>query len=810
MCFIQKPLLYHILIASTFILLLISSCGKQGDHPAKNENPDFQHALWITDAREWPVADSLMFGEFPAPLFRKEFIAKRNIRSAKLFVTAAGYYRATINGESIGKNYLDPAWTDYGKRIYYTEYDITSRLKEINCIGITLGNGFYNPLPLQMWSRFNLRKVLPVGKPVFIVKLRIEYDNGDKEEVITDRSWKYSYGPVLKNSVYLGEVYDGGKEIMGWDSAGYDDSSWKSCIENDGPGGRLEKAFFPPVLVTGLQKPVAVLTPVKGTCIFDMGVNFTGLYRVRLKGKPGDTVVFRFAERLYDNGELNPMTTVCGQIKKKGMGGAGSPDVAWQTDRYIFGNKTEVWYSPSFSFHIYRYMEITGLGYKPDLTDLEGLPFHTHVENNNSFTCSSALINSIQEASTRTFLNNLISVQSDCPAREKFGYGGDLNATCESFIFNFNMQSFYRKTIYDWIDAMQDSIFIDEVPFVGIKYCGISWESAFLITQYQLFLYYNDTALIKELYDLDLKWMEKVHRLIPSGIASKGLADHESLVRVPVKLIGTTHYLACARVMKKFASLMNDRKNEEKFDRLARDISASILDIYWRKHVMDTINPQTRFATLLYYDILPEQEKQACLDSLFTSVRQAPAHHFTTGIFGTQYVLEALSTSGNTGQVYNIVNSDDFPGWGYMISRGATTIWETWKESDNIYSNCHPMFGSVSGWFYRWLAGIRPDPDNPGFRKFLISPFLPEGLTFVKCSYQSPFGLIKSNWERSGMGAKFDVTVPHSSNATFRIPVSRNSTVVVENLTKGTTIREKASGTIFETELGEGSYNIRY
>ena len=595
------------------IILLISGCGNSHEQKDKNENSDIQNAGWITDNRVWPDADSLMYGDFPAPMFRKEFILKEKVKTVTLYITAAGYYSASINGKPAGMNYLDPAWTDYSKRIYYSEYDITSHITQgKNCIGVTLGNGFYNPLPMKMWGRYNLRKNMPVGNPATIARLKIEYNNGDVEEVITDKSWKYSYGPILKNNVYLGEVYDAGKEQTGWNTAGYEDKDWESPLETGGPGGVLEKAFFPPVQVTGTLKTVSVNSPEKGKYILDLGVNFTGLYRIRLKGQPGDTVTFRFGERLYENGTLNPMTAVCGQIKEKGMGGPGSPDVAWQTDSYIFGNSSEEWYSPIFTFHVFRYMEISGLKYKPDITDAEGIVFNTNVEQAGTFNCSSQLLNSIQKSTERTFLNNLISVQSDCPGREKFGYGGDLNATSEAFIYNFNMQTFYRKTLNDWVDVLNDTIFVDTAPYVKLNYCGISWESAFIITQYKLLLYYNDTNLIKDLYQLDLKWMEKAARLHPSGIVDKGLADHESLIKVPVQLIGTTHYLDCARIMKRFAAMMNDSENEKKFEKLAEDLKESVMNMYWRKSVPDTINRQTLFSTLLYYDIVPENEKKAC------------------------------------------------------------------------------------------------------------------------------------------------------------------------------------------------------
>jgi alpha-L-rhamnosidase len=309
-------------------------------------------------------------------------------------------------------------------------------------------------------------------------------------------------------------VYDARREIKDWNHTGFDDRSWSFAKPGQNPGGQLQKAFFPPVQVTQEITPVEIYSPEAGIFIVDMGVNFTGTYKIKLSGEKGDTVVFRFGERVYEDGTLNPMTTVTGQIKRKGMGGPGSPDIAWQTDSYIFKGKAEEWFSPEFTYHTYRYMEISGLKTQPEPEDITGLFFHSNVTDLNSFTCSSDLLNSIQEAVERTFLANLISVQSDCPAREKFAYGGDLNATCESFMYNYDMQAFYRKTIYDWVDAMNDSNFVDTAPYTGIEYCGISWESAFIITQYYLYLYYNDTEIVKELYDLNKKWMEKAARLI--------------------------------------------------------------------------------------------------------------------------------------------------------------------------------------------------------------------------------------------------------------------------------------------------------
>ena len=800
----MKKLQIAIILFSTF------ACSRNLDKDGAGGFGITHKAQWITDNRELPAGDSLFYLDYPAPLFRKDFLLKYKIETATLFITAAGYYKATINGEPVGKNELDPAWTDFSKRIYYSEYDVTSYVTTgDNCLGVSLGNGFYNPLPLRKWGRRNLRNDLTVGKPKFLAKLVVSYKNGKTEEVVSDGTWKYTLGPILKNDVYLGVTYDARKEIKGWNSVGYDVSSWDLAKIGENPGGQLQKAFFPPVQITREITPVIIYSPETGIYIVDMGVNFTGTYKIKLSGKTGDTITFRFGERIYDDGKMNPMTTVAGQIKRKGVGGPGAPDIAWQTDSYIVGDNDNSWFIPDFTYHTYRYMEIKGLDYKPSVSDIQGLFIHTNVDNKNSFSCSSELLNSIQEATVRTFLGNLVSVQSDCPAREKFGYGGDLNATCESFIYNFDMQSFYRKTIYDWVDAMNDSLFIDTAPYTGIKYCGISWESAFLITQYYLYLYYNDKEIIEELYELDKKWMDKAARIHPDGIVDKGLSDHESMEPVPVQLTGTAHYLQCARIMQKFASVMSDLENEQKYAELSEKLKDLIQTEFWDKPVAGKINRQTLFSTLLYHGIIPANDINAAKDSLLRAVLNAPSGHFNTGIFGTKYVLETLSENISADTVYNIVNSTVFPGWGFMIDNGATTIWETWKESDNTFSNCHPMFGTVTEWFYRRLAGIRPDPENPGFKKFILGPSTPAGLEYVNCTYYSPLGKIISNWKKLQPGTvEYEIIIPAKSSAGVILPISQSQKITIKSGNKNFNPEKIENLQTGKFELGKGEYLI--
>jgi alpha-L-rhamnosidase len=791
-----------------FALAILFSCGEN----TVKESCDLCEetgAKWIQDEKELPESDSLFYLPRPAPLFRKEFLAEDQIDSAKLYITSAGYYRASINGEPIGKNILDPAWTDYSKRIYYTEYDLSTQVKEgNNCIGVTLGNGFYNPLPLRKWGRRNPREDLTVGKPTFIARLVLYYKNGKTGEVISDNSWKYAYGPLIKNSVYIGAVYDQRKELEGWDSPGYQESDWNPAQIGPGPGGQLQKAFSPPVRIAEEIKPIEVYTLKNGKHMVDMGVNFTGTYRIRLSGNDGDTITFRFGERIYEDGSLNPMTTVVGQIKKEGIGGPGAPPIAWQTDSYILGKK-EATFIPDFVYRTYRYMEIEGLDQAPSLSDIQGLYMFSDVARKNSFSSSNVLLNKIQDAVERTFLSNLVSVQSDCAVREKFGYGGDLNATSESFIYNFDMQDFYRKTVYDWVDAMNDSIFVDTAPFAGIKYCGISWESAFLITQYNLYLYYNDTELIRELYETDKKWMEKAARIHPEGLVDAGLSDHESLEPVPVQLTGTGHYLQCANIMKLFASIMGDKEGVKKYTLLADELKTKLKEAFWDKEVKGPINRQTLFSTLLHHGVIPDEDLGRAKDSLLLAVKNGPSGHFNTGIFGTKYILEELSKIASPDEVYQVVNSTDFPGWGNMIHNGATTIWETWQESDDIFTNCHPMFGTVTEWFYRWLGGIRPDPQYPGFEEFVLAPRVTKDLSQVSTSYHSPYGEIISNWKKGG-GDKvtYEIKIPNGSRARISLQLDDKQEISVSFKDGGSKPENPKGMASGEFTLEEGYYLV--
>ncbi|MFC1716078.1 family 78 glycoside hydrolase catalytic domain [Candidatus Poribacteria bacterium] len=762
---------------------------------------------WLNDGKSVPERDKEFYEDDPAPLFRKEFSISKEVKRARLYITGLGYYEASINGQRVGDHVLDPGWTNYSKRVLYSVYDVTDDLQRGgNCIGVMLGNGWYNPLPLRMWGRRNLCEYLPPGRPRFIAQLNIGFADGSSQSIWTDTSWKVHDGPILRNNVYLGEVYDARNEIERWDQPDLDDAAWNQAQVASEPAGRLQAQFQPPIKITATLKPVEITEPEPGTYIFDFGQNFAGWVCIRMIGTVGRTVRLRYGELLNVDGTLNVMTSVCGQIKRKKMGGPGSPEIAYQSDTYIAKGAGPETYTPRFTFRGFRYVELTGYLGDPTLESLEGLRLNTAVDEVGSFECSNDMLNRIQEITCWTFLSNIFSVQSDCPHREKFGYGGDIAVNSDAFMLNFDMANFYAKAVRDWHDAaLPDGMLTDTAPFVGIQYCGVAWALAHPLLLYQLYQYYGNSRLLEEQYQTASQWLDLVTSQNPDHIIQDGLSDHEGLEEMPSPQMVTPLYHYSARLLSHLAGTLGLKDDQERYATLAQEIR----DAYIQKFLepgTGKIDPGTQAsqAFALYLDLVPQEEKQAVADYLINRINDEHKGHLSTGIFGTKYLLHVLSELGYTDVAYSIVDQRSFPGWGFMLENDATTLWEHWDFSDNTYSHNHPMFGSVSEWFYRWLAGIQPHPDAAGFDRIIIKPQVVDGLNWVKSHYDSIRGRIVSEWRCENGRFTLDVTIPPNTSATVFIPAQDAS-----NVTESDGPADSAEGVRFlEFDNGVASYEI--
>ena len=359
--------------------------------------PNAWQGSWIGDGKPLPQKDADFFKDAPAPLFRKEFKVARAVRAAPGSTSALGYVEATLNGRTVGDHHLDPLWTLPTKRVFYSVYDLTEQLaRGGNCLGVTLGNGWYNPLPLRMWGHLNLREHLPVGRPQFIAQLNIEYADGSRESVVSDGTWKVTPGPILRNNIYLGEKVDARKAIEGWNQAGMDDRAWGFARIMPASKGSLQTQPLPPIRVTATFRPSRITEPGGGIYVVDMGQNFAGVARFHFNLPRGSEIKIRYGELRHGDGNLNPMTSVCGQIKRKTAGSDGAPAVAWQADTYIARGGGPETYTPRFTFHAFRYIELTGLPARPSLQDIEGLRMNSAVEPVGSFSCSNDQFNRIQ------------------------------------------------------------------------------------------------------------------------------------------------------------------------------------------------------------------------------------------------------------------------------------------------------------------------------------------------------------------------------------------------------------------------------
>jgi alpha-L-rhamnosidase len=747
--------------------------------------PEDWQATWIRSPRPLPVREEDFYQDQPAPLFRHEFHVAGRVARARAYVTGLGSYELRLNGERVGDRVLDPGWTDFGKRVYYSTYDVTDLVHEgANAVGGIVGNGWYNPLPLRMWGWVRLREALTVGPPRLLVQIVVETADGRRETVASDTSWRTTDSPILRNSIYLGERYDARLEQPGWDKPGFDDSAWQGAIEATEPVGRLEAEPIPPVRVIETLSPVAVTEPAPGVRIYDLGVNLAGRARIEAEGPAGSEVRLRYGELLHEDGTLNPMTSVAGQVKEgRCSGGPGAPPTAWQEDRYILrGEGVESW-APRFTFHGFRYVEVTG---DVPTVRVVGERLHTDVERVGRFDSSNPLLDEIQDMTTRTLVSNLFSVQSDCPHREKFGYGGDIVASSDYAALNYDMHRFYAKSVRDLADAARpNGGFTETSPYVGIADGGlgegsgpVGWGTAHPLLVWQLYTMYGDRDLLAEQYDAAARWVELLRQHAPDGILTNGISDHESLVEKPVPLTGTAFYYQNVTLVARMARALGRDGEADGYEALAREIAeafnARFLDRATGRYFTGT---QACQAAALYFGLEPPEQREKALEVLLADVYSSGAARLTTGIFGTKYLLMSLTDAGKAQAAMDLVNHREFPGWGFMLENGATTLWEHWAWSDDTFSHSHPMFGSVSEWLISGLAGLRPAPDAVGFDRILVRPSIVEGVDRARAEHRSVRGAMLSEWKRTGDRLRLHVVIPANATATAWVPTSDAASV---------------------------------
>lgn len=505
-------------------------------------------AVWLTDSRDKDFE--------AAPMFRKEFSAEKGVTSAKIFMSACAYAEVRLNGEPVSDAFLDPGYTHYDKRNLYTVTDVTDKVKAGgNVLTAVLGNGFYNEIkPVATWNFENARWR---DRARFILEMHLTYSDGTSEVVATDKTWKTtSDGPYISNNIYSGDTYDARKEIAGWTSAGFDDSAWSAAVEAPDPSPLLVAQKMPQIRPTEEIKPVGVTSFGDTSYVFDFGKNISGLCRLRISGDAGTEVSIVHAELVKKDGSLEP-----GNIN---IYYNPLPGYEFQTDKYILkGDGVEEW-TPSFTYHGFRYAEVkTSVPMKLDADALTALYFYTDQESVGTFECSNKLLDTLWNMTRRTYCNNLMSIPTDCPQREKNGWTADAYLSQEIGLLNYNSVLFYEKWLDDFIDnQLENGRISGIIPTSDWGYddwIGPVWDAAMFIIPYNLYLYYGDKTVIEKVWPMCEKYLAYLKtREDPDGLVSYGIGDWLTWdAKTPTEYTSALFYYYDYRIMKEFSFILN-------------------------------------------------------------------------------------------------------------------------------------------------------------------------------------------------------------------------------------------------------------
>ena len=738
-------------------------------------------AEWIAGRYEPPAETNV--AAFFAP--ERNDIVMRTFRTRPAAVTSAVWRVAApgmrdlfVNGVRVSPTALPPL-TPYAKRILEERFDVTREIRPgaENVLRVELGNGWYNPLPLKFWYTYELRKALAVGTPCVRATLELAYADGTRESVPTDGRWTSGQGRVVRNSIYLGVVED-------FRAAPAEER--RACVVK-GPAGRVEPAGdFPKVVVYDRWTARSVRRLPDGAWLVDMGVNFAGSLKATLRNLPAGRVVrFRKGERLHPDGSVNVLTAVAGQIKVPSRGPLFA--VAEQRDELVADGRAETVFEPRFAFHVFRYVQVEGLAEAPRAEDFEALAWSADVRETSSFTCSNGKLNRLHEVCRRTFRSNLQGVQSDCPGREKFGYGGDMACTAEAFWCNYDMRAFYRKTVRDFLDeAADDGLITETAPFVGIasrsvypvgaprgasgivagegtRAAPIGWAVGVPVLVDLLVRYAGDLETVAVAYPALVRYIGLLERRYPDNDIPECLGDwvppDESL-KADTKMSALAHWHQFVSLTAKFARLLGRTADEARFRSLADAVAVRFRRLYVRDGVVARgVQGDQLFA--LYHGLLDGKDAADAYGLLKADI-SARGDSLRTGIFATKYLLEYLSTHGDAELAGKVVAHEAEPGWMHMMNSGATTLWEGWDvpACTNTYSNCHPMFGSVDEWLVRHVLGIAVCDDAVGCDKVRIAPHAVAGVTSASGWLDTPKGRISVSWRLDGGRMVVEKSVP--------------------------------------------------
>jgi alpha-L-rhamnosidase len=736
------------------------------------------------------------------PYLRKSFDVTRRVQRAVLYATALGLYQVDLNGRRVGDHVFAPDWTDYRKRLRYQAYDVTTLLQHgNNAIGAILANGWYSGHIGNGGFQF-------FGKaPAFLAQLEITYDDGTTKTIATDSSWKSHPSAILSSDFMMGEDYDARREIKGWDAAGLDDTQWTPVEVREEPTLPLQAQVMEPVRELGELKPREVTEPQPGRWVYDLGQNMVGVVRLKISAPAGTEITLRHAEVLNPDGTLYTLNL------------RGAPSV----DHYTCSGKGVETWQPRFTFHGFRYVQITGLKNNPGKDAVTGIVIGSDTPRAGYFTCSDPRINQLESNILWGQRGNYLSVPTDCPQRdERLGWMGDAQVFVRTATYNADVAAFFSKWLVDVDDGQSSSGAFGDVSPNTMRGKGTpGWGDAGVICPWTIYDVYGDKRLLAEHLPNMIRWVDYLAEHSDDLIRSKGRgSDYGDWLSInddtPKDLIGTAYFAYVTHLVAKSCAALDRSADADKYGQLFEKIKEAFFKQYVSPDGRIKGGSQTAYLLALKFDLLPEAVRPLAVQHLEENLK-GKGWHLSTGFLGVGYLLPTLEEAGKSDVAYRLLLQDTYPSWLFPVEHGATTIWERWDgwtpnkgfQDPGMNSFNHYSLGSCGEFLFGGIGGIRSG--SPGYKTILIDPVIGPGLNWARTSYDSIHGKIATDWKMAGNRLSLDVTIPANTRATVCIPAKDRASV-----RESKAPLDKAHGVKFlrqennkvMVEIGSGTYHF--
>lgn len=745
---------------------------------------------------------------------RKGFELASNVISARLYITAKGVFDVHLNGEDISEDVMPPGWTPYNKRIETLTYDVTDLMEPSqNTLAVELASGWHS-------GRLGWSKALwsNSGSPKILCQLEINLADGSKEVIVSDDSWVgTTNGPIRFSEIYDGEIYNANFEMPNWKTNNFDDKNWSPIIVADIDEQVMLEPKRHPAVRTNLQLNSKEIIKRDNTTIFDLKQNIVGVPLIKVPMKKGDTLKIRFAEMLQPDGTFY----------------TDNYRSAKSTDFYIASKDGVIEWVPKFTFHGFRYVELSGFdtSKEPVKEWVEGIVQYSNFNEQGTFTSSHEKLNQLQSNIVWGLRGNFFDIPTDCPQRdERLGWTGDAQVFAPTSIFNADVHAFWAS----WLQSLRETQLKNGgIPFVVpdvLKNNQVSsgWGDAAVIIPWEIYNYTGDIGVLEENYEMMKKWVEH-HKETSKDHISNMNSFGDWLQPYPSKannnrgdtsilLIGTAYFAYVAKLTAQTAQILNKTNEHIKYDTLYKNVAEAFEKEFFDQNgeIQNSEKTQTGYLLALGFDLLTPEIREKAIPHLVDKIKEAD-NHLRTGFLGTPLLPKVLDDIGEIDLIYDILFKETYPSWFYSINQGATTVWERWNSyskkdgfnKERMNSLNHYAYGAIGQWMYERLAGIAPL--EAGYKTIRIAPVPKAPLTSASASLESPYGKVSSSWKIANKVFKLEIVIPPNTTAKVSVPGNTGK----ELLVNGTNIKEitgaeviNTTATSFELLVKPGTYNF--